>query len=142
MKKFLCEFFVVTLTSIYRVNCERGAFATKTDLKGKSEIAVGENLKGGTMLAICDSLIAYTPNDLMPAGRNILEAGSEWGEHTSAIVALFLTGKEAKACFAEAELHHSDPRWKKQTKEVLQAIGDEHPYIFVCHDLGWRLIKE
>lgn len=138
----LNEFWVVTGTSLYRVTNEQTmAVATKTKVHtGKSAIEAKSQLPGGSMIAIgSEGLLAYTPE-----GSGIVSPVSttqrdpemvntrHHGGSTSPIVALFLDEKSADECIQSTELKTSDPRWKEQTRTVLEAIGENHPTFFVC----------
>ena len=58
-----------------------------------------------------------------------------WQGKTSTVIALFLTEEKARECFASPDLKPCDPRWLENTNEVLEAIGENHPTITICH---WR----
>jgi len=50
-----------------------------------------------------------------------------WQGGTSGIVGLFLDYGQALACFQAPDPKPLDGRWRKQTQEVLTAIGPDHP---------------
>lgn len=135
------EFFAVTTTSIYRVkDCSNGrrSEAVKIALRGKSKFPVGHKLQGGTMIAICKSLIAYVPeggglmSQCMVEERQIEKVTvCFWGDQSSPIVALFKNEASARACFEKQDLQPCDPRWLEKTREVLAEIGEEHPAFYI-----------
>ena len=55
-----------------------------------------------------------------------------WQGGTPPIVALFLTEEKARECFTSSDLKPCDPRWKKETEDVLAAIGENHPTFVIC----------
>jgi len=55
-----------------------------------------------------------------------------WQGGTPPIVSLFLTEDEARECFASLDPKFCDPRWQENTKEVLSAIGENHPTFVIC----------
>ncbi len=143
------EFFAVTKTSVYHALHEEGkAFprVEKIALKGESAFPMGYILGGGMMLAICKSLIMYVPEGGGPMNTTFerkieLVHSSFWGDHSSSIIALFKTKEEAFGCFAEKDLVPYDPRWRKETKEVLDEIGDGHPRFEICRYPGFGLVS-
>ncbi|HEY4526074.1 MAG TPA: hypothetical protein VJL32_03190, partial [Candidatus Paceibacterota bacterium] len=120
--------------------------ATKIVLRGPSKVPVGKWLVGSTMIAVCKSLIAYTPGKFSLASplagveRRIEHVNRAfWGGGTSKIVALFLTEGEARECFAQADLQPCDPRWTTSTRQVLAEIGEGHSAFEICHDPRYAL---
>jgi hypothetical protein len=143
------EFFAVTKTSVYHAaHEERNVFprVEKIALKGESVFPVGYMLSGGTMLAICKDLIMYVPE-----GGGLMNTTFErrieyvntyfWGDKTSSIIALFKTKEEAIRCFNKDNLIPCDPRWLKETREVLGEIGENHPRFEICHYPALALIS-
>ena len=125
-----------------------GPRAIKIDRIGRSRVGIGEWLAGGSMIAICRMLIAYTPdqygmmNQLTSFERRVEHVSPEWlGGHSARIVALFFGEKEACECYIQTDLQPCDPRWLEQTKAVLDAIGDDHPVFYVCHQPGMSLLS-
>ncbi len=144
------QFYVVTMTSVYHVrdginkkgNC-CGPEAEKIALKGESKVPVGHRLKGGRMVAICDRLIMYIPEGggMTSFQRKIEMVNTNyWGGCTSSIVSLFLVTrgerKRARECFRHDDIEPCDPRWLKDTQEVLDKIGDSHPVFEICRHHG------
>jgi hypothetical protein len=124
------KFFAVTETSVYRVD-DGGSgrpSATKVALKGKSGLPVGYVLRGARII-IGNCLDIESP-----------EEGH--GGHASSIVALFKDEKEALRCLESENLKPCDSRWMKQTREVLDEVGDNHPAFEVCHIPGFSLIPD
>ncbi len=122
------EFFVVTETSVYRVEDGGGRdrpSATKVALRGESTVPVGRVMRG-TAIIIGSCLYAESPEE-------------NHGGHSSSIVALFKNKEEALRCLENEDLKPYDPRWTKQTRKVLNKIGDNHPAFRVFHILGRRL---
>ena len=138
------EFFAVTQTSVYYVQAkgsENGPAMTKIALFGKSEISVGTVLKNGNMIAICSHLIMYTPEGggITSFERKIENVNTfYWGGRTSEIVALFKTKEEALACFVDNHLIAGSQYWARQTFQVIEEIGNDHPVFEVCHSPGMR----
>lgn len=130
------EFFAVTKTSIYHVVMEEGpnASAKKIALHAPSEVPVGDSFRG-PMLAICKQLIAYVPEGggMTSYERNIESVNMRWWTgNSSLIVALFKDEKAARECSGEKDLVPCDPRWLKETTELLRAIGNDHPAFSIC----------
>lgn len=139
------EFFAVTRTSVYHVKAESedGApSATKIALRGNSVVLVGQKLwRSDGMILVGKRLIGYIPEEhgatspLVGVERDFNRVSSRWwGEGTSSVIALFAKENEAMQCFNESDLEPCDPRWVEQTRQVLNAIGDDHPAFFVPHD--------
>jgi len=139
----LNEFYAVTMTSAYHVKDadEKGMpIVEKIALKTVSPTSVGQRLTGGSMVAICKSLIMYFPekygftHPLAGVERKIEMVNNfYWGGCTSQIVALFKTKKDALACLKRDDLNPCDSRWVEKTQEVLEAIGNSHPVFEICH---------
>ncbi len=141
----LHQFYAVTLTSIYLVGDKKEnspyPFAQKIALKGESGIPVGNELENGTMIAIAKQLQAYIPEGggLTSFERRLEMVNTRyWGGHSSYIVALFKTEKEAEECLGQDNLQPCDNRWVEKTKEIIEEIGENHPAFEVCrwHDLA------
>jgi|GEM_PF-1376412 len=143
-KKLELKFFAVTTTSLYGV-IARGEdgypFVRKIDLHGESQIAVGQTMTGD-LLAVCKYLQFFIPEKhglMAPMSgieRRVERVSTCFHQgKTSAIVALFLYENKARECFNSRDLKPCDPRWLEDTKEVLAAIGEDHPTITICH---WR----
>jgi len=136
----LHKFYAVTYTSVYLVKDKdedgRPA-AVKIALRGESNLPIGHRLRGGSMIAICYRLIAYSPE----GNREIEKINTfYWGDSTSRIVALFKTEEEARICFASNNLKSCDPRWINETREVLREIGEDHPVFYVAKTPRYALI--
>jgi hypothetical protein len=118
------EFFVVTLTSVYRASSEEGApFAEKILRFNTSAVPVGHKIKNGTMVGITEyGLVLYiTDKHRNPPCKVDIERR---GGRTSPIVAIFLNKDEALKCSKKPHLLHWDFSWDKETKEALQAIKE------------------
>lgn len=134
----LKKFFAVTFTSLYEVDCEHESGAplvVKLALRpgSDSSIVAGTSLKNGQMLSVGKQLRMFTPEGhgwFSPNTsweRDLTKVPTMWwGGQTSYVVALFLEKEDAEKCLAVCSEITCDPRWINQTKEVLQAIGDEH----------------
>lgn len=140
----LSEFFAVTETSIYqvRVKGENGyPSAVKIALRGKSRCGVGQSLGSGTMIAVGRQIISYIPEKHPAVSQltgiernpNLINTGY-WRGYTSSVVALFLEEKRAIECFNAPNPEPCDPRWIVETRQVLDAIGDNHPVFYVPTD--------
>jgi hypothetical protein len=146
------EFFAVTETSVYRVADEKDAngipIVEKIVLREKSKIPVGGRLRNGNLVGIMKERIVLYFRDHRPDGNEVLrpEEANEWGGGTSPIIALFLNKEEAMNCSNSVDLKPWDQRWKKQTRETLTAIGDNHPVFmlskaFIAPRVMWALEK-
>lgn len=154
MSEILSEFFAVTLTSIYKVrahgdNGELSPYAEKIAIKGESSFPLGHRIDDGSMIAITKSLQAFVPEGhglssaMASIERKIENVNIRyWCSGTSPIVGLFLTEEEAVDCFSQSNLEPYDSRWRRQIKEVIDRIGDEHPTICICHHPDLALIVD
>lgn len=142
-------FYAVTLTSVYEVKAKDGEFgypsATKIALKGESEIKIGEKLEKSAMISVGRQLQAFIPegggltSQFVGFERHLENVNTYYhGGQTSDIVALFRSKKSAMRCLASDDLQSYDPRWKRATKGVLRAIGEDHPAFSITYwkDLG------
>jgi hypothetical protein len=128
-------FFAVTETSVYKVTDAKDEKGTpiveKIALKGKSKILVGGRLHDGTKVIVANSGISLYSDSGAPEYDNIVYRGSK----TSSVVALSLRETEARECFeTPGSKERCDPRWRGQTNEVLDAIGDQHPVFVTSRD--------
>ena len=107
-------------------------YLVKIDAKGKSKLPIGYVISNGTMISIGKSLNLFVPEGGgTSTERQISKVNTRyWGGNTSYIVALFTTKKDAKFCLENHIIKNEayKNQWKKSTIEVLQAIGNEHPY--------------
>lgn len=130
-------FFAVTKNSIYQIR-HLGDHATARKIAIKKEtpgsIAVGEILPNGTHISIGERIAAYNPKK----GERQLEllARKYVGSETSAVVGLFMSRGRAEACFRWEDRKFYDPRWMRETNEVLSAIGEDHPTVYVSRIPG------
>jgi len=131
------KFFTVTETSVYSVSDERDKkgrpIVEKIALRGKSKIPVGGRLTGGKFVGIMQNLVLYNQDHSKSGGiqrPDEIDSSFEGG-HTSYIIALFLNKDEAMACSGSENLKMFDPRWRKQTEEVLRVIGNKHHPVFI-----------
>ncbi len=60
-----------------------------------------------------------------------------WGGHTNKVVALFLDESSASDCLLHRDLQQWDCRWREQTIQVLNEIGDRHPCFNVSPNIRW-----
>ncbi len=135
------EFFAVTQTSVYRVSDERGEnnwpIVEKIALRKESKTSVGGRLRNGCLVGIMGgklSGISLYDQD-HPRHGSVqppeMVNTSFFGGGTSHLVALFLEKEAAIKCSDSKDLQPLDPRWRKQTNEVLSAIGNDHPVFIV-----------
>lgn len=128
------EFFAVTETSVYRVSSLTDSRNTpiveKIALVGESDVPVGGRLKGGNLIGIMKiGIILYIedhPRPGRPQRPEDVNTGY-WGGHTSPIVALCLRQDDAMICLHSKDIKNCDPGWRRETEEVLEHIGDDHP---------------
>lgn len=125
-------FFVVTETSLYRVEWEpeQRPVITKVamDPGHISRIPVGECMHIGDFVSLRgNGLITYLCDQRQPLETVIR---GRCVDNTSGIVGLFFDEDDARRCLHEAGIQRLDPRFRDPTKEVLAAISDDHP-IFV-----------
>lgn len=154
--EFLKKFYAVTLRSVYlaRIGKENDedkdavpALKKITASKDGLGYPAGNEISNGTMLAVRECLQLFVPEGsgwLSPTStveREITRVNTRFhGGHTSPIVALFLMEREAMDCFDYSDLRARDPRWKRQTIEVLRTIGAEHPFCAISSsDSAWWL---
>ncbi len=130
----LKEFYAVTMTSVYRalIDGSMGSPAlTKIAARDRSRVVIGGKINNGSMLSVGMYLKLFIPEGggTTSFKREIgLVNTKYWGGGTSAVVALFLTKEDALACNEAQEHRPCDPRWRKETVDVLRAIGKNHPY--------------
>ena len=141
-EKFISEFFAVTMTSVYHVTDRKDEdnipIVEKIALKGESSIPIGSRLLGGHLVGITEIGIILYYEDYSPwtgapeRTQRAMQVNTRmWGGKTSPIVSLFLDKKEALSCLESESLEEFDSRWKKQTEEVLEVIGKDHPTFIV-----------
>jgi hypothetical protein len=133
------EFFAVTMTAIYHVQSKKPEYGIArciASVDSSNEVAVGQVLEGGDMVAICDCLTVYFPTGQDDGSeRKIQEVSTKyWGESSSNIVALFATKGEAMTCLGSCGLELCDPRWAEKTLSIVNAIGNDHPVFEVCRN--------
>lgn len=144
------EFFAVTRTSLYSVTDQKDdsgfPIVEKIALRNESHVPVGGRLENGRLVGIASyGLVMYDEDH--PRGYSQPHQDPEevniafWGGHTSPIVALFLRKDEAVECFDSSNLRMGDSRWRKQTEEVLQLIGDNHPVFIISRSKPIRFEK-
>ena len=136
------KFFAVTTTSLYEVLAkgEDGRpRVRKIDLHEESQLPIGATMSGD-LLAVAKWLQFFIPechgmlSPMTSVERRVEMVNTQWWQgKTSAIIALFLTEDKARECFASPDLKPCDPRWQEDTREVLTAIGENHPTITICH---------
>lgn len=140
----LKEFWVATQGGIYHVTSEKTPEGTPTVEKIHSfrknlDAPLGGHLKHGSTVGITRiGIILYNQGSRsrLPEDVNI----TAWGGRTSTPVALFLSFEKAMAVNSdESPLIPYDPRWKKETLEVLDAIGDNHPNFVIASDRSLSL---
>jgi len=127
------EFFAVTMTSVYRITDQKDKdgipIVEKIALRGKSKIPIGGRLKHGSLVGISRDRICLYHGKSSQRLRLEEVTNYNWGGTTSPIAALFLAKEEARNCFSTLDLKCCDPRWRKQTEEVITAIGDNNPVL-------------
>jgi hypothetical protein len=136
----LAKFYAVTVSdksaSIYCVEDAISPTATKIGLRGESKLKVGAQLTN-QMISVGKWLEAFTPEGRGPMStsfeRDITKVNYAYrtGGMTTYVAALFLEEEQARSCFEHTDIEPSDPRWIKETAEVLAAIGDDHPHFSI-----------
>ncbi len=135
------RFYAVTTTSVYLVSDEKNEYGwptvEKIALNGQSRVKVGSRLKNGGLVAVArDRIFLYDGFD-KNTRRSPEKIGTiHWGGIASGIIGLFLHKEEAMACFKKEDKTILDPRWKNQTDEVRNRIGDKHS-TFVLSDISF-----
>lgn len=148
----ITQFFVVTTTSVYRLEGSRAyhSSATKIAIRGKSKLPVGTNLGGDAhyMIGIGWQLQSFAPekygwlHPMTGMQRDFEQVNTVyWGANSSAIVAMFENEAEAAQCLMSADLKPRDPRWIESTRRILGLIGDNHPSFFVSHSKDFGLLE-
>jgi hypothetical protein len=136
------QFFAVTRqphhrgVSLWKVGVEDDLpFMEKLEYQGYADTYVesGERAPRDThtRIGIGKALVFYTPDpatDRLDLGSfHLTFAGTHIGMHTSPVIALFAEEEVARICLAADNLEYCDPRWRSETCEVLDEIGDGHP---------------
>lgn len=138
MDEFLKEFFAVTRTSVYCVKLEDNKpIVEKIALRGKSVVAIGQKLMASQYILLTKSGLYTFDNTRIIAHLDYCgEKGGEreinfpgWLSKTSPVKALFLNKAKAIDCLNTE--NEDIVQWEKETKSVLDAIGDNHP-VFKC----------
>lgn len=147
MGNIIHEFFAVTKTSAYRVSDEKGEnnwpIVEKIALRGESKTPVGGRLRNGCFVGIMGgklSGISLYDQDYPRRGSvqpPEMVNTAFFGGGTSRLVALFLEKEAAIKCSDSENLQPLDPRWRKQTNEVLSAIGSNHPVFIISRSEGF-----
>lgn len=145
----ISELFVVTQTSIYHIACGREVplSVIKVALNGVSRVEIGSDLArtvrvaGSVMVAIGEFMFVFCPEGTGPVSactsveRNPLRVNGEcFGGHSSRIVAVFTSLEEAQACLAQPNLRPCDRRWWKKSRQALDSVNDDHPFISVIKE--------
>ena len=115
-------------------------YLVKIACNGDSAVGVGKRIDNGTMISVGNQLWLFVPEGSGPTAptstfqREIsLVSNCYWGGQTSCVVALFMNGKDAMACYRESNHVWCDPRWKNNSIEVLRAIGENHPHCSITN---------
>ena len=135
------EFFAVTKTSVYRVSDERGEnnwpIVEKIALRGESKTSVGCRLRNGCLVGIMGGKLSgiYLYDQDHPRHGSVqppeMVNNGFFGGRASHLVALFLEKEAAIKCSDSKDPQPLDPRWREQTNEVLNAIGNDHPVFII-----------
>jgi len=134
----LKKFFAVTVRgSLYEVTDEKDENdwprvmrlipdRPEFHLRNGSSVGIGH-------LGIC----LFSPT---PKYGNSFEAMniSYWGGCTSGLVALFLERSQAETCLASGDRTPLSEQFANETRSVLEAIGDSHPFFVIGHSM-WHL---
>lgn len=142
----LRKFFAVTINgSIYHVSDHMidGQPMVKKiagDKVRSPYIIIGGLLQNGHLIGITGKGICmFDPHP--KSGRKIDQISTQyWGGNTSPIVALFLTRAGARLCWTTSGLTTFDERFIEQTRDVLGAIGDEHPVFEIADSVRTALM--
>ncbi len=133
----MVQVYVVTYHSLYLVTDQnengRPSAEKIEGLPSKHTPPEGYRLRGGTVLAIGNRIIAYTPGR-NGNGREIEKISrDDWGDYTSSIIGLFKKLEDARKCLHSDNKKPHDERWLLSTRAVLKEIGENNPWIEVCH---------
>lgn len=149
----LKEFYAVTATGIWRVSAERDEAGTPVvERIGKRQCdpphAIGQRL-----MPWLD--VQLQPDEKLLVGVSTLGLylyyhperwpvekvkGPLLGDHTLGLAALFLDRADAEFCLrcrGSFASEHFDPRWARETKQVIEAIGKDHPTFVVSTSAGF-----
>lgn len=130
---------VVTPTLLYRIRMERPFLASAEIVAVRND---GKGNRGrwlrtvpkGCMLAVGTSLVSFcaqvTKTVYVTDPRRVPKKHIR--DQSAPIVALFRSFEEADRCFASDKLVPNDPRWRRQTGEVLDAIGERNLGLYVA----------
>lgn len=143
------RFWAVTKTSVYSIfdgDDDQGVLVEKIKIRDGVESKIGLGYQ-----KLCDYLLLGTILQFLSkkdvASRETLVNLQELninripcGSGTSRVVALFAREQDALACFRSWYRQPGDPRWQRQTSEVLDLVGKDHPYI-VVYEKGYFAIQ-
>jgi len=136
----LQEFFAVTNGGVYQVKAEKNekGFPIVEKIKSfsrQSKVKVGDRLRNGQLVGVSAiGIILFTPGSRDHERTLEYVNTRNWGGGTSAVVGLFLDRKKAMNLNRRKKpLENCDPRWEKDTMEVLAAIGDYHDVFMISH---------
>lgn len=138
----LREFFIVTMTSLYFVTLDEKdiPYATKLGERKdvKNPIPLNHTLNQrdkASLMSIGRKAVFFVPEG---GGLSCLENNIEyvntrhWKNQTGEIVGLFLREEDAQDCLTMFNPKGYDTMWITQTRETLEAIGDDHPVFKIC----------
>ena len=95
---------------------------------------IGVKLESGSYVGITRiGIMLYYEDNLQPPERRLRPEDTNtmfWGGCTSHVVAVFQSQEEAIQCLESTELMSCDPRWEKETRATIEAIGFRH-HIFI-----------
>lgn len=139
----LQRFFAVTINSLYEVKIGEAGRPAVTKIGTRVEVQnppvpVGKTQSGSYVLVSWRGIIRFEaegvdvirksevnpPDDVI---RNLSSCA------TQKIAGLFLNEEAARSCLSlsHREAEECDPRWEQETKEVLEAIGSNHPVFII-----------
>lgn len=144
---FKGKFYVITPLSVYEIvtgGLWSGVTAHKIATREPYDLQqrqLGQPLYGGIFLAITRNGIlkyggcTYTgpfqkPGQKAPVFDQV--SRKRRGTYSDTVVALCFDLDQAFTCHDIYPKESFDPRWEESTREVLQKIGHEHPFIGLC----------
>ncbi len=131
------KFWVVTRNTLYRVDSREGATPTVTVMAAQHPrwtYPIGHVFDRLDTVGI-RSRVKGVVTFARAFGRDVdrIPEGDLGGPASTEVAALFLTKKQAMACYQARFRGPWDVRWQAATVRTLSRIGQEHPQFVVPH---------